>query len=80
MGGIMTAKSGSEFTEKRAQNGGEFEAAASRSGAGLVSEFWYLLKNNKKYWLLPILLTLLIFSGLMLLSSTAVGPLIYTFF
>ena len=58
----------------------EFEAAAQYRRGGLIGEFWYLLSNNKKWWLLPILIIMLAFGGLMLLSSTAVAPLIYTLF
>jgi hypothetical protein len=44
-------------------------------------EFWEFLKVRKKYWLLPILLVLLLFGGLIVLSQgTAVAPFIYTIF
>tara|TARA_B100000989_G_scaffold275871_1_gene235747 strand:- start:1449 stop:1598 length:150 start_codon:yes stop_codon:yes gene_type:complete len=46
-----------------------------------VKEFWEFLKVRKKYWLLPILLVLLIFGGLLVLTQgTAVAPFIYTIF
>jgi len=44
-------------------------------------EFWEFLKIRKKYWLLPILLVLLLFGGLIVLSQgSAVAPFIYTIF
>jgi hypothetical protein len=44
-------------------------------------EFWNFLKVRKKYWLIPILLTLVLFGGLIVLSQgSALGPLIYTIF
>ena len=44
-------------------------------------EFWEFLKVRKKYWLLPILLFLLLFGGLIILSQgSAVAPFIYTIF
>jgi hypothetical protein len=44
-------------------------------------EFWEFLKVRKKYWLLPILLVLVLFGGLIVLSQgTAVAPFIYTIF
>jgi|TARA_B110000971_G_scaffold126_1_gene156 hypothetical protein len=44
-------------------------------------EFWEFLKVRKKYWLLPILLVLLLFGGLIVLSQgSAVAPFIYTIF
>ncbi len=46
-----------------------------------VKDLWGFLKNRKKYWLLPIILTLLLFGGLIVLTSgTAVAPFIYTLF
>ena len=39
------------------------------------------LKVRKKYWLLPILLVLVLFGGLIVLSQgSAVAPFIYTIF
>ena len=46
-----------------------------------IKEFWEFLKVRKKYWLLPILLVLVLFGGLIVLSQgTAVAPFIYTIF
>tara|TARA_B100001059_G_scaffold225279_1_gene252284 strand:- start:411 stop:560 length:150 start_codon:yes stop_codon:yes gene_type:complete len=44
-------------------------------------EFWEFLKIRKKYWLLPILLILVMFGGLIVLTQgSAVAPFIYTIF
>lgn len=46
-----------------------------------LREFWAFLRVRKKYWLLPAILTLLLFGGLIVLSQTsAVAPMIYTIF
>ena len=46
-----------------------------------LKEFWEFLNVRKKYWLLPILLVLVLFGGLIVLSQgTAVAPFIYTIF
>ena len=46
-----------------------------------VKEFWEFLKIRKKYWLLPIILVLVLFGGLIALSQgSAVAPFIYTIF
>jgi len=46
-----------------------------------LKEFWEFLKFRKKYWLLPILLFLVFFGGLIVLSQgSAVAPFIYTIF
>ena len=44
-------------------------------------EFWAFTKVRKKYWLIPILLVLLLFGGLIVLSQgSAIAPFIYTIF
>ena len=44
-------------------------------------EFLDFLKNRKKYWLVPILLVLVLFGGLIILSQgSAIAPFIYTIF
>lgn len=46
-----------------------------------LAEFWNYLKARKKFWLLPILIVLVIFGGLIVLSQgSAVAPFIYTLF
>jgi hypothetical protein len=46
-----------------------------------LAEFWAFLRERKKFWLLPILLILCLFGGLIILSQgSAVAPFIYTLF
>ena len=46
-----------------------------------IREFWQFLKIRKKYWLLPIIIMLGVFGGLIVLTQgTAVAPFIYTIF
>tara|TARA_B100001250_G_C19719348_1_gene753088 strand:+ start:68 stop:217 length:150 start_codon:yes stop_codon:yes gene_type:complete len=46
-----------------------------------LREFWYFLRIRKKYWLLPIIIVLVIFGGLIVLSQgSAIAPFIYTIF
>jgi hypothetical protein len=46
-----------------------------------VAELWQFMRTRKKYWLLPILLMLALFGGLIVLTQgTAVAPFIYTIF
>tara|TARA_B110001452_G_scaffold199366_1_gene169309 strand:- start:240 stop:389 length:150 start_codon:yes stop_codon:yes gene_type:complete len=46
-----------------------------------LREFWEFLKFRKKYWLIPILLVLVLFGGLIVLSQgSAIAPFIYTIF
>ena len=46
-----------------------------------LKEFWEFLKFRKKYWLLPIIIVLVLFGGLIILSQgSAIAPFIYTIF
>ena len=46
-----------------------------------VKEFWEFLRIRKKYWLLPIIVVLVMFGGLIILSQgSAVAPFIYAIF
>ena len=46
-----------------------------------IVEFWNFLKVRKKFWLLPIILVLALFGGLIILSQgSAIAPFIYTIF
>jgi hypothetical protein len=46
-----------------------------------VKELWSYLRARKKFWLLPILLTMVILGGLIVFAQgSVVAPLIYTLF
>ncbi len=46
-----------------------------------IIELWRFLKVRKKFWLLPIIITLLILGGLLVLAQgSAIAPFIYTLF
>lgn len=46
-----------------------------------LREFWAFLRVRKKFWLLPTLLVVLVFGGLLVLAQgSAVAPFIYTIF
>jgi hypothetical protein len=48
---------------------------------GFLRELWAFMRIRKKFWLLPILLVLGLFGGLIILAKgTAVAPFIYTLF
>ena len=58
----------------------EFEAQAETSQPGLLAEFIDFLIHNKKWWLTPIILVLLLFGVLVMLGGSGVAPFIYTLF
>lgn len=59
----------------------EFEKASSKEAqTGFFQELWGFMRDNKKWWLLPIVLMLLAFGLLIFLSGTGLAPFIYTLF
>ncbi len=47
----------------------------------VVSELWQFMRENKKYWLAPIVITLAIVGVLLVLAKgSAIAPFIYTLF
>ena len=59
----------------------DFQTVAESEREGnIIGEFWYFLKQNKKWWLLPILVIMFGFGVLIFFSGTAAAPFIYTLF
>ncbi|HEV8136040.1 MAG TPA: DUF5989 family protein [Pyrinomonadaceae bacterium] len=47
----------------------------------VVGELWEFMRENKKYWLAPIIITLVLVGVLLVLAkSSAIAPFIYTLF
>lgn len=47
----------------------------------LAGEFWLFLRRNKKFWLLPIVIVLLLMGALLIFAqSSALAPFIYSIF
>jgi hypothetical protein len=57
-----------------------FEEAGHEKQTGLISDVWKMLKQNKKFWLIPLIIALLIFGLLIMAGGTAAAPFIYTLF
>ncbi len=53
---------------------------AKADRTSLPSEFWDFLKHNKKWWLAPILIVVLLLGALVFLSGSGAAPFIYTLF
>ena len=68
------------MTEQQHNEAGEFLDEAQARRTGLVREFWDFLKHNKKWWLTPILIVILLVGLLVLLTGTGMAPFIYTLF
>jgi drug/metabolite transporter superfamily protein YnfA len=47
----------------------------------LAGEMWLFLRQNKKYWLLPIIVVLFVVGALLVFAqSSALAPFIYSIF
>lgn len=46
----------------------------------LMKEFYFFIKENKKYWMTPIILVLILMIGIVFLGGTTAAPFIYTLF
>jgi len=58
----------------------QFSKIAQEKRPSLLKEFWLFLKHNKKWWMLPIIITLLLLGLIVLLGGTAIAPFIYPLF
>ena len=46
-----------------------------------IAELWDFMRVRKKFWLLPILIMMVVFGGLVVLTKgSAIAPFIYTLF
>lgn len=66
--------------QNRSDSANEFTREAEAAAPGLLREFWDFLLHNKKWWLAPIILILLLFGLLIVLAGTGAAPFIYTLF
>ncbi len=57
-----------------------FEQAGREESLSLAREFWLFITENKKWWMIPILLIMSLVGLLMLLTATGAAPFIYTLF
>jgi Family of unknown function (DUF5989) len=60
--------------------GSDFARHATEKRSSFLSDYLYLVKTNRKWWMLPLLALLFGFGLLMVLSSTGAAPFIYTLF
>jgi hypothetical protein len=58
----------------------DFEMYAEQAPQSLIAEFADFLRHNKKWWLTPIVVVLLLVGLFALLLGTPVAPFLYTLF
>ena len=60
--------------------GKTFADLSKEAPQGFLKEVLYLLVSDRRWWLAPIIIAMLILGALVMLSSTGVAPFIYTLF
>ena len=58
----------------------DFAREADQAPPGIVRDFVDFLRDNKKWWLTPIILFLLAVGALIVLGGSPASPFIYTLF
>jgi|KBSMisStaDraftv2_1062788.scaffolds.fasta_scaffold101877_2 hypothetical protein len=69
-------------------NGKEPRSGETREGArrdadpppSFVAELWHFLRENKKWWLLPMVAALLLVGALIVFGGTSTTPFVYRLF
>ena len=75
---IPTNRSGTG--ERSSDREAEFGRVAEAQAQGLAGELVAFLRDNKKWWLIPIIVVLLLIGVLVALGGTSAAPFIYTLF
>jgi hypothetical protein len=63
-----------------AREGLDFVEQAELPARGFVRELWDFVRVNKKWWLTPIIIVLVLLGAIIMLGGTAAAPFIYTLF
>jgi hypothetical protein len=58
----------------------EFAKQAEAPSGGLINDLVYFMRHEKKWWLIPIVLVMLVCGVLVVLGATGAAPFIYTLF
>jgi hypothetical protein len=53
--------------------------AEGRSG-GFLGELWYFLRHNRRWWLTPVIIAVLLAGVLVVIAGTGAAPFIYALF
>lgn len=75
-GSRLTSNSESDDAESQSS----FAEQAEGEDIGFLAEFALFLKENKKWWLVPLIGSLLLIGLVSLLAASGAAPFIYTLF
>jgi hypothetical protein len=68
------------MSEDNSSESSEFEELGQEQAPSLLKEIWTFIKEEKIWWMGPIVLALLCVGILVALTSTGAAPFIYTLF
>jgi hypothetical protein len=63
-----------------AQTSRDFEAEAAKRRLPLLAELWEFMRHNKRWWLTPIILVLIVVGLLVALGGSGAAPFLYPLF
>lgn len=66
--------------EKNSKRTNEFARHGEMKRGSFIGEFIHMVRSNRKWWMIPLILILVAFGVMMVLSSSGVAPFIYTVF
>jgi len=69
-----------ESSPAEKQSPSKFEELQDGEQLSLVQEFWLFIVENKKWWMIPILVVISMVGLFVALASTGAAPFIYTLF
>lgn len=58
----------------------DFEREAERRRTSFAAELWDFMRHNKKWWLTPIMLILVLMAVLVVLGGSGAAPFLYPLF
>jgi membrane glycosyltransferase len=68
------------MTKDKAPESSEFEELSREQTPSLLREIWTFIREEKLWWMSPIIIALLLVGILVALTSTGAAPFIYTLF
>ena len=58
----------------------ELANEANQDATGIVAEFWQFVTESGKWWLIPVLVSLLAVAAFVVLGSSGLSPFLYSLF
>lgn len=58
----------------------DFMSKAGSARTGFLAELGQFMRENKKWWLTPIIIAVLVLGAIVILGGSAAAPFIYTLF